>query len=69
MTAAQRMFIITSWLFIILGGLLFLVPTPFGSAEGAAWTCLGVGLLSHLALLAAIVYDGIVPATSPTQEG
>lgn len=59
MNAAQRMFVVTSWLFIALASLLFLVPTDFPSAEGAAWTCLGVGLASHLALLAAIIYDQI----------
>lgn len=59
MSAAQRLFIVTAWLFIILGGLLFLVPTDFPSAEAAAWTCLGIGIGGFLALLAAIIYDQV----------
>lgn len=60
MNTAHRFFITTSWLFIVLSALLFLVPTDFPSAQGAAWTCLGAGLASHLALLVAIVYDQMV---------
>lgn len=59
MSAAQRLFVVTSWLFIILASLLFLVPSKFPSAEAAAWVSLGAGAVSHLALLAAIVYDQI----------
>lgn len=68
MNIAQRLFIVSSWLFLILAGLLFLVPTDFSSAEGAAWTCLGAGLASHLALMVAIVFDQIAspPATNNT---
>jgi hypothetical protein len=67
---AQRLFVVTSWLFISLAGLLFLVPTDFPSAQGAAWACLGVGIASHLALLAALVFDQIPgPADNPPAEG
>lgn len=70
MNTAQRLFVVSSWLFITLAGLLFLVPTDFSSAEGAAWTCLGVGVASHLALLGAIVYDQIPPRSgNPPTEG
>lgn len=66
MNTAQRLFVVTSWLFITLAALLFLVPTDFQSSEGAAWACLGVGIFSHLALLAAIVFDQIPgPADNP----
>lgn len=57
MTKAQTAFMFTAWMFIILAGLLFLVPTSFDSVEGAAWTCLGTGLASHIALMVAIIYD------------
>ncbi len=53
------MFVTTSWLFLILAGLFFLVPTDFPSSEAAAWTCLGVGIGSHLALLAALVFEQV----------
>lgn len=70
MNTAQRFFVITSWLFIILGGLLFLVPTDIPSVEGAAWVSLGAGLASHLALLAAIIYDQFPsPQNNPPSEG
>lgn len=69
MNAAQRLFVITSWLFIVLGALLFLVPTDFPSAQAAAWTCLGIGIASHLALLGAIIYDQISSTAVPTAEG
>lgn len=70
MNTAQRLFVVTSWLFIVLGALLFLVPTDFPSAEAAAWVCVGTGLASHLALLGAIIYDQFpnTPA-SPPPEG
>jgi hypothetical protein len=68
--SAQVSFVVTSWLFIILAALLFLVPTDFPSSEGAAWTCLGVGIASHLALLAAIIFDQFPGKTdSPVSEG
>ena len=71
MTRAQTTFMVTAWLFIVLAGLLFLVPTDFPSAQGAAWACLGTGLASHLALFAAIVYDQVAtaPADNPPSDG
>lgn len=71
MNKAQTTFVVTSWLFIVLAALLFLVPTDFPSAQGAAWTSLGVGLASHLALFAAIVFDQVAAASSdsPPAEG
>lgn len=70
MSAAQRLFVVTSWLFIILSALLFLVPNNFDSSEGAAWACLGVGIASHLALLAAIISDQFFGAPgNPPAEG
>lgn len=70
MTKAQTTFVVTSWLFIVLAALLFLVPTDFPSAQGAAWACLGTGLASHLALFAAIIYDRITTvADSPNTGG
>lgn len=71
MNSAQKIFISTAWVFIVLAGLLFLVPTDFESAEGAAWTCLGAGLVSHLALLAAIIFDLDVSRriSNPQSEG
>jgi hypothetical protein len=71
MNIAQRLFIVSSWLFIILAGLLFLVPTDFPSAQGAAWTSLGTGLASHLALLVAIIFDQTTtpPTTAPSEGG
>lgn len=71
MTRAQTAFVTTAWLFIILAALLFLVPTDFPSAQGAAWTCLGVGIASHLALFAAIIYDqvGAAAGNAPSIEG
>lgn len=70
MNAAQKFFVVSSWLFITLGALLFLVPTDFPSAQGAAWACLGVGIASHLALFAAIVVDQIQsPADNPPTTG
>jgi hypothetical protein len=67
---AQTTFVVTSWLFIVLAALLFLIPTDFPSAQGAAWTSLGVGLASHLALFAAIVYDRSTETRdSTTAEG
>lgn len=69
MNTAQRMFVVSSWLFIILGALLFLVPTDFPSAEGAAWTSLGIGIFSHLGLFAALVFDQIPgPVDNPPSE-
>lgn len=69
MNAAQRLFVVSSWLFIALSGLLFLVPTDFASAQGAAWACLGVGIASHLALLAALIFDQIAgtPGNPPPE--
>ena len=71
MNKAQTTFVTTAWLFIVLAALLFLVPTDFPSAQGAAWACLGTGLASHLALFAAIVYDRAAPVItdSPRVEG
>lgn len=66
MTKAQTAFMFTAWMFIILAGLLFLVPTSFSSVEGAAWTCLGTGLASHLALMVAIIFDQTAPPTANT---
>lgn len=66
MNVAQRLFVVSSWLFISLSALLFLVPTDFASAQGAAWTCLGVGIVSHLALLAALINDQI-PGNPPPE--
>lgn len=68
MNTAQRFFVVTSWLFLILGALLFLVPTDFPSAQGAAWTSLGIGIASHLALFAALVSDQVTP-DAPSVEG
>lgn len=69
MNTAQRFFVVTAWLFISLAGLLFLVPTDFPSAQGAAWTSLGVGIASHLALLVALILDQIPgPADNPPAE-
>lgn len=69
MNSAQKLFVVTSWLFLSLSGLFFLVPTDFESAEGAAWACLGVGIASHLALLAALIFDQIPgPADNPPTE-
>jgi hypothetical protein len=68
-TKAQTAFMFTAWLFIVLAALLFLVPTSFSSTEAAAWTCLGTGLMSHLALMVAIIYDQVsVPTTNKTPE-
>lgn len=67
MNVAHRTFVATSWLFVILSGLLFLVPTDFPSAQGAAWTCLGVGITSHIALLAAIIFDQFTPSNPPSE--
>lgn len=70
MNTAQRLFVVTSWMFIVLAGLLFLVPTGLPSAEGSAWVCLVVGAVSHLALLAAIVFDQFSkPSPNPPAEG
>lgn len=69
MTTAQRLFVVSSWLFIILAGLLFLLPTDFPSAQGAAWTSLSAGLVSHLALLGAIIYDQVPKTVNPPVEG
>jgi len=70
LNSAQTTFVVTSWLFIVLSALLFLVPTNFLSAQGAAWACLCVGLASHLALFAAIVYDRVVSvADTPSVDG
>lgn len=71
MNKAQTTFVVTSWLFITLAALLFLVPTDFPSAQGAAWTCLGVGIASHLALLAALVFDQVagLSVDNPPTEG
>ena len=67
---AQTTFVVTSWLFIVLAALLFLVPTDFPSAQGAAWVCLGTGLASHLALFAALVYDrSAAGGDNPPVEG
>ncbi len=66
MNTAQKTFVTTSWLFVILAGLLFLVPSDFPSAQGAAWACLGVGITSHLALLGAIIFDQVAP--TPTDN-
>lgn len=63
MNVAQKLFVVTSWMLLVLSGLLFLIPTPIASTEAAAWTCLSVGVISHLALLVAIVYDQL--PTSP----
>jgi hypothetical protein len=68
MTKAQTAFMFTAWMFIVVAALLFLVPNPFPSAEGAAWTCLGAGLASHLALMVAIIYDR-APTTNNLPEG
>lgn len=69
MTKAQTAFMFTAWMFIVLAALLFLIPTSFSSAEGAAWTCLGTGLASHFALMVAIIYDRTpVPTTSNSTE-
>lgn len=68
MNKAQTLFIATSWIFIVLASLLFLIPNPFPSSEGAAWTCLVTGIFSHLSLLIAIVYDGR-PSANPPPEG
>lgn len=57
MTSAQKIFVGTSWLFLILAGLFFLVPASTPSIVGAAWVSLGAGLVSHLALLVGIVFD------------
>lgn len=62
MSKAQTAFMATAWMFIVLSGLLFLVPTEFDSAEGAAWATLSIGMASHLALLVAIIYDRIPAA-------
>ena len=69
MTKAQTVFMFTAWMFIVLAALLFLVPTSFDSVEGAAWTCLGTGLVSHLALMVAIVYDRapVVTTNNPAE--
>lgn len=69
MNTAQKLFIITAWLFLILGGLLFLIPTEFPSAEAAAWVSLSAGAASHLALLGAIIYDQIPGSGNPPAEG
>ena len=69
MNRAQTTFVVTSWLFIILSALLFLIPTDFPSAQGAAWTCLGIGIASHLALFAAIIYDQVAVSDNPPVEG
>lgn len=71
MNLAQKMFVVTSWMFLTLAGLFFLVPTDFPSAQGAAWTCLGVGLAGHIALLAAIIFDQVAaPAANvPSADG
>lgn len=61
MMPAQRVFVATAWLFIVLAGLLFLVPTTFASVQAAAWVCLGAGILSHIVLLGAIVFEVIRP--------
>jgi hypothetical protein len=66
MNTAQRTFIGTSWIFLVLAGLLFLVPTDFPSAQAAAWTCLGVAIASHVALLAAIIFDAVTPSGPAT---
>lgn len=67
MTKAQTAFMFTAWLFLVLAGLLFLVPNQYPSAQGAAWTCLATGLASHLALMVAIIYDRTPPATNPAE--
>ena len=70
MTKAQTTFVVTSWLFIIFAALLFLIPSDFPSVQGAAWTSLGAGLASHLALFAAIIYDQAAPAAdAPSTDG
>lgn len=68
MTNAQKAFVSTSWLFIILSGMFFLVPSSHDSVEGAAWTCLTAGLVSHVALLVAIIYDRTPPTKNPAPE-
>lgn len=69
MNTAQKMFVVSSWLFITLGALLFLVPTDFPSAQGAAWTSLGIGIFSHLGLFVALVLDQIPgPVDNPPSE-
>jgi hypothetical protein len=69
MNKAQTAFMFTAWMFIVLSALLFLVPNPYPSAQGAAWTSLGVGLASHLALMVAIIYDRVPPTTNNPSEG
>lgn len=69
MTTAQKFFVVTSWLFITLSALLFLVPTSFASSEGAAWACLGVGIASHLGMFAALVVDSISDRSNPPTTG
>lgn len=69
MISAQKLFVITSWLFIVLSALLFLVPTDFSSAQGAAWTSLGVGIASHFALFAALAFDQITVSDNGPPKG
>lgn len=69
MNKAQTTFVVTSWLFLIAGTILFAVPTPFPSAQGAAWLCLGTGLFSHLMLFAALIYDQVASTSNPPAEG
>jgi hypothetical protein len=54
---AHKVFSATAWLFLILSGLLFLVPTAGVTGQAAAWVCLGVGIASHVILLGAIVFE------------
>lgn len=68
MKAAQRIFIATAWVFLVLAGLLFLIPTAGATGQAAAWVCLGAGILSHLVLLGALVFDVIQPDVPPTGE-
>jgi hypothetical protein len=70
MKTAQRVFIATAWIFIILAGLLFLVPTASATAQVAAWISFGIGAVSHFILLGAIVFDVIQPAADiPPTDG
>lgn len=65
MTTAQKVFIATAWLFLILAGLLFLVPTASAAAQVAAWISFGIGAVSHLVLLGALVFEVITPDVVP----
>lgn len=70
MKTAQKVFVSTAWLFIVLAGLLFLVPTTIATVQVAAWVCLATGIVSHLVLLGAIVFDVVQPTPDvPPVEG